>query len=154
MKKTAFIFLAISTAITACNKNENLAKPEIHVESVTPSLTSTELCEHTVDNAIIVHPTDTITFSFHLVGQNELSQLKIDIHENTDCHEHDHEHKSAPFETIIIKNVSGNEAHLVEKVAIPEDAKASNYHIDIRLLDKMGNEANELEYHLIIEEAH
>lgn len=152
MKKTAFISFAACLLIAACNKNENLTKPEIHVESVTPALSTTELCEHTADNVIIVHPVDTITFSFHLTSQNELSQLKIDIHENTDCHEH--EHKSTPFETIIIKNVSGNEAHLVEKIAIPSDAKAGNYHIDIRLLDKMGNEANELEYHLIIEETH
>ena len=155
MKKVSLLFLAVGAILMGCSdKDNNLSKPEIHVENVTPAVTSDSVCDHLVDNVIIAHQSETLAFTFHLVGENELSQLKIDIHENSDCHDHDHAHKTVPFETIIIKELSGTEVHLTESIVIPADAKESNYHVDIKLLDKLGNEGETVEYHLVIHGSH
>lgn len=78
----------------------------------------------------------------------ELSQYKIEIHDNFDVHSH--KKKSAPFYFSEIKDISGKEYNVNTKIEIPEDVAAGEYHLTIKAVDKAGNEAEMAELDIYI----
>lgn len=90
---------------------------------------------------------DTLSFTFLFKSVNQLSQYKIDAHNNFDCHEHG---KSMEWSVLKITDISGTEITINEQLIIPENASAGNYHLMIRLLDVNGYEAETKEFNVII----
>jgi len=125
-------------------KNE---KPTIGIVSQSVPTISEYLCNASFDNVIKVFTGDTIRFVFSFVAHNPLSQYKIDIHNNFDCHAHG---KSVPWSVLKLIDLSGNNATVEETLVVPEDASVGNYHLMIRLLDVYGLEAEVKEFNLII----
>jgi len=90
--------------------------------------------------------------SLRLTDNEELSQYKIDIHDNFDCH--DHGKSLAPWSVLETVDVTGTEQTVNKTLEVPADVRAGNYHFDVKLLDAAGNEAaTELEYSIKVTNA-
>jgi len=151
MKKLVLIFFTITT-LFACKEEENVSGqnkvPTIHIINQSVPTESEYLCDALFDNVLKLTTGDTLKFLFEFQSENPLSQYKIDIHNNFDCHSHG---KSLDWSVLKVVDLTGNHALIEEKLLVPEDASAGNYHFMIRLLDVYGNEAEVKEFNIIIE---
>lgn len=74
------------------------------------------------------------------VSDNEaLGQFKLDIHDDFDGHTHGK--NWAPWDTLIIGNISGTNQQINLGIPVPSWAAAGAYHATLRLIDARGNEA-------------
>jgi hypothetical protein len=127
-------FLAIS-----CNTESDNQSPVIELLSVSPQLESALICgEMETNNVISLNSNDSLKLSLKLSDNKGLSQLKIDIHENFDCHGHK---AVSPWQVLNLIDLSGTEQLLNLSIPVPATASAGVYHFQIRLLDESGNEA-------------
>jgi len=152
-KKIKFLsWIIVVIIIVACNdkKGQNELKneqPTIDIVSQSVPTISEYLCNASFDNVLKIFTGDTMSFVFSFKAQNPLSQYKIDIHNNFDCHAHG---KSIPWSVLKLSDLKGKEAMIEETLIVPQDAAAGNYHLMIRLLDVYGLEAEVKEFNLII----
>ena len=82
---------------------------------------------------------------------DELSQLKIDIHSAEDGHSHGKVDASSYWETVVIVDLSGKEQLVHEDIAIPADAASGTYHVIITAVDKSGNMSDVSERDIFIQ---
>jgi hypothetical protein len=144
MKKLSLAFAALLlVGISSCTKNEDnnpkdTTKPSVQLNN--PS----DADEFTSGNEITVNAT--------IGDDTELSQAKIEIHENFDGHSH-LKNGSPEFEWDSIINLSGKTANLNFKITLPLDIAAGNYDFTMRVIDKAGNEADFIVSEIVIKNA-
>ncbi|WP_075591199.1 DUF4625 domain-containing protein [Labilibacter marinus] len=148
MKKSFIILAAIFMALSSCTKDEvDTKKPEIDV-------VSPEEDDH-------FHPGDKIHFVCNFSDDTELANYKIDIHFNSDGHEHsaqlksgvvdDHGHEGHPWDYDYDGTFEeGKMSVKVDmEIQIPteidhdgemEEVAEGEYHFGIYCLDKAGNQ--------------
>lgn len=139
-------------ALYSCNKEEkiqDLAPPSISVLSVNTDNTSDTICGDTYDNVLYYQAGDTIRLRLRIEDDQNLSQLKIEIHDNADCHGHGERPLSA-FEYLNILDISGKELEKDFQIPIPTDAAIAAYHFQLQAIDAVGKESAEIEYNLRI----
>lgn len=83
----------------------------------------------------------------------ELSQLKIDIHAAEDGHNHGKVDASAYWETVVIIDLSGASTSIHEHIDIPTDAASGTYHVILTAVDKAGNQSEIVERDIFIQNA-
>lgn len=156
MKKIFVSLLSISAfsfLLTACTKSEpdpNNQKPTIEILRTLPAVTTDLVCEETHNNVLLAHPGETLEIEMKLRDDHGLSQYKIEIHENADCHDHGDRPLSEWYYSNVV-DLSGTESTKTEIISIPDDADMAPYHIEIKLIDESGMESDELEYNLVLE---
>ncbi len=139
MKKALVLFVFAGTAFLAsCSKEEDTkdtTRPMVRIESPgDDTLRSGEIL------AVRVLMSDN----------EELSQVKFEVHDNFDGHSHLKKAGSPVFTWDSIINLSGKNAELVFNVQLPEDVAAGKYDFLVMALDKSGNEAELAERELFI----
>jgi hypothetical protein len=136
--KTSQLLMLILTAsistFSSCRKKDDV-RPEITLES--PVINQTFVRGREIE----VKATFT--------DNKELSEYKIDIHDNFDSHSHD-KTQSVPWAEIIIGELSGKKEEINFKVKIPENTETGPYHFDIKCLDAAGNESRYISRDIII----
>jgi hypothetical protein len=157
MKKILPIVLML-LAITACKdkkKNEpndtnNTSKPTITVVSKNIPTVTENLCDASFNNVLKTTTGSTLQIQFQFKGTNDLSQYKIDVHNNFDCHSHGKTASSNLWNVLNIVDITGKDVSVTENLVIPTNASVGNYHLMIKLIDELGNEASPLEYNVIV----
>jgi len=136
IKLLSLAFLAI--AISSCKKDDP--------DNTKPIIASIEE----------PHENDTL-FSgteMHVEGlvtdNEELSQLKIDIHSADDGHDHGKVSSASFFEAIRIIDLAGRNQVFHEDIDIPQEAAAGKYHVIISAVDASGNQSDVTERDIII----
>jgi len=81
----------------------------------------------------------------------ELSQLKIDVHAAEDGHNHGKVDGSAYWETIVLVDLSGASTSVHEHIDIPADAASGKYHVILSAVDKAGNQSEIVERDIYIQ---
>lgn len=88
----------------------------------------------------------------HLEDDEALGQLKVDLHNNFDCHGHDGKTQTTDWEVIDIIELSGDHTHQTLRYIAPADITLGAYHLSVELLDKAGNQAeNGLRFDVLAE---
>jgi hypothetical protein len=135
----AIILCLMTWTITSCKKNE--------VDETRPIIS--EITEPLMNDTLFSGS------EFHVdlkVSDNdELSQLKIDIHSAEDGHSHGKVDASAFWETVIIVDLSGKEQLVHEDIVIPADAASGIYHVILTAVDKSGNMSDVSELDIYIQ---
>jgi hypothetical protein len=134
MKKTIFSLLIAIPIFFSCSDDNDTQKPTIEILSP--------------ENETVFNPGETISLSVIFADNEELASYKIEIHINTDGHNH----KSstlveAPFEFNQEANFEKglNRFDLNLDIPIPTtiegvSIKEGEYHLGIHCIDKAGNE--------------
>lgn len=140
MKSSILGFIAIPAFFAiSCNSDSDKQSPVIELLSISPQLESALICGEIESNNVIgLNSNDSLKIYLRLSDNKGLSQLKVDIHENFDCHGH----KSvSPWQVLNLIDLSGTEQVLNLSIPVPSTASAGVYHFQIKLLDESGNEA-------------
>lgn len=152
------LLISTSVLIFSCKeKNKNsqpndTQKPSITLQSVIPQLSSDTVCEELDNKVIKVNNGGRITLSLQFTDDINLSQFKIDIHNNFDCHGHGRiEAGTVPWQLIQIEDISGSNINKSIELNVPTDAAAGAYHLMISATDAVGNEAQILDFTIKIE---
>jgi hypothetical protein len=88
-----------------------------------------------------------------VTDNEELSQLKIDIHSAEDGHSHGKVDISAYWETVVLVDLTGATSSVHEHIDIPSDAATGMYHVILTAVDKAGNQSEVLERDIFIQNA-
>jgi hypothetical protein len=159
MKYSLYIILLLAGFCSGCNKPDDDPAPAVPgadgpvitvTEKSVPAVTAS-LCGVSYDNVLKIAVGATLQMKMRFQSNRELSQYKIDIHSNFDCHTHARvAAASNPWKLSETVDISGTDTTVTKSLAVPADAAAGNYHFMIRLLDATGNEAEFVEYNIIL----
>lgn len=145
MEKLLFLLLLL-LGFSACKKEVDTTVPVFKLLNVAPAFQAAEVCGELETSTIIVSTKDTIIWNVSMTDNEALSQYKIDIHENFDCHGHRSPASAWNLQKIV--NIEGRSVQEAISIVVPEDARAGNYHFHIKLLDNSGNEGDVVYYSL------
>ncbi len=143
--------LLMFTFLVACNKKTPPATPStlaITVLNTSTPIDTATICGTPYNNVLKIKTGTDLIFKFHFTGTNPLAQYKIDIHSNFDCHAH--QRPLQAWQYLEVKELNSTDTIFTESISIPASVFAGNYHCIIRLIDEYGNEADFVEYNLVI----
>lgn len=123
--------------------------PVIQMISSSPEAKEGVICEARESNVISVATGREIVLKLAFSDDRNLSQYKIDIHNNFDCHAHGR--VTSSWQILKVENITGTKVELDEVIEVPEDALAGDYHLQILCLDESGNEAEPIIYSIQVE---
>ncbi len=154
MKKQIFQFIALIIVFTmlACDsENVDVTPPSMEVTSFTPVPMADEICG--AQEPVVFHLTggDQLTFDVIFNDNDALSQYKIDIHNNFDCHGHgggsappvpvpNVDNLTTDWSVLEIQNINGTTSPILRTLDVPENVTTGNYHFQIQVLDQSGND--------------
>ncbi len=135
------LFVCASVFISSCKKDTP--------DTQAPTITAVE--EPAMNDTFLtggeLHIDATIS------DNEELSQLKIDIHASEDGHNHGKVDASAYWETVVILDLTGASSSVHEYIDIPADAASGLYHVILTAVDKAGNQSEIEERDVYIQNA-
>ncbi len=116
--------------------------PTLQVDYLWPAPVSDSVCGiWETDRVINVASGDTLQMRLIFNDNEGLSQYKIGIHSNFDCH--GHRNLSEAWTVSEIGALSGLVDTLERALIVPLDAAAGTYHFELLALDASGNELEE-----------
>ena len=154
MKYSLIILLLLS--LISCKEDIDITAPQLILSDYSIPKTETQICGFSDPN--VFHLKSSDTFSFKALFQDDvaLSQYKIDIHENFDCHGHGE--GSAPgislpnvpnqtedWALIEIGDLEGVEVEKNFQLTVPDNVTAGSYHFSIQVIDLAGNSPQDLD---------
>jgi len=140
----------ISAAVTGCSEADT-EPPVISGLVITPQPSAGIICGQQEGNVIHVSTGESITVSFTVTDNEELSQYKLDLHNNFDCHGHAKLEETVVWELIEIEGISGTEAQVSRVLHVPDNATAGKYHFSIQAADFFGNAAKTEIFHILVQ---
>ncbi len=141
MKKT-FLFVAMALIFASCSDDD-----EQQQDTTAPQIL--EAAMNGDDHDLEFAAGDAVTLTASVSDNEALSQLKIDIHDVFDGH--DHNKKGGDhWELTEIVNLSGASANVTHNLQVPDPVIAGPYHVILRLLDASGNESEFMEMDFLL----
>lgn len=111
-------------------------------------LRADSICGGHSQQVILLSGRDTLLINLLLTDNESLGQLKIDIHDNFDCH--GHSNKTADWYVQEIMDLDGTSLTVNLKYPVPLQPTAGYYHLTVRLIDDNGNEGIPLYIDLVV----
>ena len=124
--------------------------PLLEIVNLIPSAQTEIVCGEPEDQAIALTSGQTFDFTFRLSDDQDLSQYKIDIHNNFDCHGHARLSETTDWYFVEIVDVSGSDQTINRQIQVPADVTAGNYHFSLQATDVAGNSAESAIYFLVV----
>ncbi|MCG8328651.1 MAG: DUF4625 domain-containing protein [Chitinophagales bacterium] len=139
--------------LIACEKDGvDVTPPTMDITTFVPTPVAAEICG--AEEPIVFHLTggDQLFFDVIFNDDNALSQYKVDIHNNFDCHGHgggsapsvvvpNVENQTTDWTVLDIKELSGVSSPVNRTLDVPENVTAGNYHFHIQVIDEAGNDS-------------
>jgi hypothetical protein len=142
MKKYALWLLpAFAFAIlgSSCgNKEVDDTAPQIAFTFFDPAPRPDSICGGFENVVFHVQSGGALEFEARITDDVALSQYKIDIHSNFDCH--GHKADTEDWVVLEVGDISGQEHILRRTLQVPSYVTAGDYHFQIQALDKAGND--------------
>lgn len=138
--------LVILGTLAACSPRLDLDEqvPSLYLEGLATAPDT--VCGGLEENVITVYAGETFDFFARFEDNIALSQYKIDIHHNFDCHGH---RSGLPAWSVLeVEDLVGNIEERQISLSVPSNVGAGDYHFSIQLLDASGNEARSIYYPL------
>lgn len=123
-------------ALVACSDDDEAVE-----DTVRPEILSATINDE--DHDIVVTSGSTMHFDAQLSDNEELRELKVDIHDMFDGH--DHGKVSNKWSEVRIIPLSGKTQTVHEDFSVPSGLAAGPYHVILRVLDAEGNESEFME---------
>lgn len=143
------LFLLSACSEDASEGGPDVQEPVIQVIFSLPRANEGMICGSKESNVISVVTGEEITLNLAFFDNRNLSQYKVDVHNNFDCHSHGR--VNADWQVLRIEDITGPAIDAEEVLAVPEDASAGDYHLQILCIDEAGNEAEPIIYSIKVE---
>ncbi len=140
MRLTSFValFISATTLLISCKGEADVSAPTMEVLSFSPAPRAGEICGDTEEAVFFVASGDTLAYEVLFRDDQALSQYKVDIHENFDCH--GHARKTEDWSVLQIRDLEGQEQLVSDFLVVPADVTAGVYHFQLQVVDKSGND--------------
>lgn len=136
--------------IVGCNTDVDTEAPVLTVLSFSPSTQLDTVCGN-LEDVISLHGGDSLIVDLNITDNEELSQYKLDIHNNFDCHGHNGNvginlpspgasNQTEDWTLLRIESIGGQEQNLTLTIEAPTNVTAGLYHFQIQALDVSGND--------------
>jgi hypothetical protein len=154
MKKLLPLSLVLFLLVLAsCDTDEvDVTPPSVTIVNFDPSPESAEVCGSIEDEVFLVTGGQTLNMELLVEDEGGLSQYKIDIHNNFDCHGHGGgstpsfnapngaESQTEDWTILEIEDLEGTSATINESLEVPANVAAGNYHLLFQVIDASGND--------------
>lgn len=156
MQKITVLFLLSIIFFTACgNKDADVIRPTITIEKIETGTVDYNVCGQWEQGVLEVKGGEQLKLTVLFEDDQQLSQYKIDIHQNFDCHGHgsgtfpnislpDVDGATTDWTVLEIRELSGISQLVDINLSVPENVTAGNYHFTLQVLDLSGNEAENI----------
>ena len=150
--KMKYIFPALMILFYSCGESTvDLTAPTMDIMEYLPVPTEDEICGTQEPTVFQLTGGDELTFDILFSDDEALSQYKVDIHNNFDCHGHgggsapnivvpNVENQTTDWSVLDIQNLSGLSEQIVRTLTVPQNVTAGNYHFNIQVIDESGND--------------
>lgn len=129
----------------------DLDPPTMDVVNYVPAPVEDEVCGSQEPVVFLLTGGDELNFDVVFKDNEALSQYKIDIHNNFDCHGHgggsapavvapNVENQTTDWSVLEIQNISGITSPIDRVLNVPQNVTAGFYHFQIQVLDESGND--------------
>ncbi|MCB9267635.1 MAG: DUF4625 domain-containing protein [Lewinellaceae bacterium] len=137
---------------SSCGDEEvDITPPSMKIISLSPAPVSAEICGTAEDTVFLLRGGENLSFELLFRDESSLSQYKIDIHNNFDCHGHgggaapgisipNVNNQTTDWSELEITGLSGQEQQVAQTLVAPENITAGNYHFQIQVIDEAGND--------------
>lgn len=154
MTQYIFRFFALTSLliVTACgSENVDLTPPSMEVISFDPASVEDDICGSQEPVVFQLTGGDELSFDVIFNDDNALSQYKVDIHNNFDCHGHGGggvpnvvipsvENQTVDWTILDIQDISGTSSTVDRTFDVPTNVTTGNYHFHIQVIDESGND--------------
>ena len=140
MKKTALI-LGTALFVQGCTVEPDETSPSIEVISITPTPSSGMVCGQLLENVSSLNSSDTLEITLRFTDNQELSQYKVELHNNFVCHGHSGKVETVDWYVISIEDLTGADQTVTREFPVPVNVTAGNYHFHVFATDAAGNNA-------------
>lgn len=149
----------IILSIYSCgSENIDLTPPTIEVLNYIPQPVEDEICDSQEPVVFRLTGGDELLFEVIFSDDIGLSQYKIDIHNNFDCHGHGGgvapkvvvpsvDNQTTDWTVLDIENISGTSTPVSRTYIVPENVTTGNYHYHIQVIDEAGNDSPFANFH-------
>jgi hypothetical protein len=136
--KNVILLIAFSVILFSCTKEQDNQAPEIRAVRVNGVMAD----EHELEAGTVFN------VQLALSDDMDLNQVKVSVHPADDGHSHEGESSESNEPNIgvwsasVIVNLSGTEENRTVQMSVPAEV-AGYWHLEVLLIDKAGNEAEE-----------
>jgi len=156
MEKLFCLLILTLVFSIGCNRNGpidiDVSPPNMEVLEFIPVPIQDEICGGQEPTVFQLTGGDELSFNAIFEDNEGLSQFKVDIHNNFDCHGHGGgsapdvlvpsvESQTNDWTVLEINNISGTSATENPTFQVPENVTAGNYHFHIQVIDEAGNDS-------------
>lgn len=146
-------FYSLVLFIMACGSSDvDIIAPEMEVVNYSPQPIEDEICGSLQPVVFNLTNNEALTFDVIFKDDVALSQYKVDIHNNFDCHGHgggsapslpviNVENQTTDWSVLDIQDLSGVSSPVLSTLTVPDNVTAGNYHFHIQVIDEAGNDS-------------
>lgn len=153
--RTKLIYILSSLlllSIWSCIGGEvDTTPPTLKERAYTPEPQEAEICSSIEPKVFLLTGGDQLGFDILFEDNEQLSQYKVDIHNNFDCHGHgggvapkvvvpNVPNQTIDWAVLDIQSLSGKSQTVVKSYDVPNNVTAGNYHFHIQVIDESGND--------------
>lgn len=150
--KIRLTLFALIVFFMACEKrNIDVTPPTMQVLSFVPEPIEDEICTINEPTVFRLKGGDQLSFDVIFEDDEALSQYKVDIHNNFDCHGHgggtvpsivvpNVDNQTQDWAVLDINNIDGKSSSVMQTFDVPDNVTTGNYHFQIQVLDESGND--------------
>lgn len=142
-------FISTLLFLSACVKEGRVDRdsPTFEVVFFSPEPTTGTICQSFEQSIFLLDDKDTIRMEIEFYDEGGLSEAKIDIHNNFDCHGH----RSQTQDWFLQKIIPLTGIKEVKEVIlpVPQNATSGNYHFGLLVSDETGNVTDQTFFYTI-----
>nr|MBS0036749.1 DUF4625 domain-containing protein [Saprospiraceae bacterium] len=133
------IFSSVFIFLFSCNGDEvDTTPPVIEFLNTSPQPAEKLVCGEWDPQTLSGLGGGTLQMEVRITDDIALSQLKIDIHPNFDCHGH-RSYSTDDWLLLDLIDLEGTEIHKIIGLEVPQMVTAGLYHLQLRAVDESGN---------------
>ena len=154
MKQQIFrfiVFFALLGLAACSSEGVDIAPPEMEVVAFEPVPVADEICGAQDPQVFQLSGGDQLSFDVVFNDDIALSQYKVDIHNNFDCHGHGGggapsiavpsvDNQTIDWTILEIQEIKGTSSSVRQSYDVPENVTTGNYHFQIQVVDESGND--------------
>jgi hypothetical protein len=137
MKQQFVLALGLFMMISCTSADKDVTAPVLEILSWEPMPVEAEVCGTLEPGVFTLRDSDSLVCLVRMQDESGLSEFKIDIHENFDCHGHRDQTRDWLLQQIIPLGGTLFQDRLV--IYPPANATAGLYHFSIQVSDVFGN---------------
>ena len=146
------LLLSLLFAISCSDDEPDITPPTMEVLEYNPPPGADSICGAVEQVVFRLIGGAELSFDVIFNDDEKLSQYKIDIHNNFDCHGHgggsapsvtvpNVNNQTTDWTVLDIQDLNGNMESIFRTLSVPQNVTAGNYHFHLQVIDESGNDS-------------